>query len=95
MLEVIQGEGGLHMAKPEYLRQIRQLCDEKGWLLICDEVQCGMARTGKWFGYQHAGILPDVVTLAKGLSVIRIRMQDKAGNAKQEAWVRDLIFATQ
>ena len=67
MLEVIQGEGGLHMAKPEYLRQIRQLCDEKGWLLICDEVQCGMARTGKWFGYQHAGILPDVVTLAKGL----------------------------
>ena len=67
MLEVIQGEGGLHMAKLEYLRQMRQLCDEKGWLLICDEVQCGMARTGKWFGYQHADILPDVVTLAKGL----------------------------
>jgi acetylornithine/N-succinyldiaminopimelate aminotransferase len=43
------------------------LCDERGWLLICDEVQCGMARTGKWFGYQHAGILPDVATLAKGL----------------------------
>jgi acetylornithine/N-succinyldiaminopimelate aminotransferase len=43
------------------------LCDEKGWLMICDEVQCGMARTGKWFGYQHAGIQPDVATLAKGL----------------------------
>jgi acetylornithine aminotransferase len=46
---------------------LRQLCDEHGWLLICDEVQCGMARTGKWFGYQHAGIQPDVATLAKGL----------------------------
>ncbi len=67
MLEVLQGEGGIHLAKLEYLRELRQLCDEKGWLLICDEVQCGMARTGKWFGYQHAGILPDVATLAKGL----------------------------
>lgn len=67
MLEVLQGEGGIHLAKLEYQRELRQLCDEKGWLLICDEVQCGMARTGKWFGYQHAGILPDVVTLAKGL----------------------------
>jgi acetylornithine aminotransferase len=46
---------------------LRQLCDEQGWLLICDEVQCGMARTGKWFGYQHAGIQPDIATLAKGL----------------------------
>lgn len=67
MLEAIQGEGGVHLAQPEYLRQLRQLCDEKGWLLICDEVQCGMARTGQWFGYQHAGILPDVVSMAKGL----------------------------
>ncbi len=67
MLEVLQGEGGIHLAQLEYQRELRQLCDEKGWLLICDEVQCGMARTGKWFGYQHAGILPDVVTLAKGL----------------------------
>ena len=67
MLEAIQGEGGVHLARPEYLRQLRQLCDEKGWLLICDEVQCGMARTGQWFGYQHAGILPDVVSMAKGL----------------------------
>jgi acetylornithine aminotransferase len=67
MLEVLQGEGGIHMADPEYLRGVRKLCDERGLLLICDEVQCGMGRTGKWFAYQHAGILPDVVTLAKGL----------------------------
>ena len=68
MLEVLQGEGGIHMASPEYLQDLRKLCDERGWLLICDEVQCGMGRTGTWFGYQHAGILPDVVTLAKGLA---------------------------
>lgn len=67
MFEVLQGEGGVHLAKLEYQRELRQLCDEQGWLLICDEVQCGMARTGQWFGYQHAGIVPDVVTLAKGL----------------------------
>ena len=67
MLEVLQGEGGIHLADPDYLHGLRALCDERGWLLICDEVQCGIGRTGKWFGYQHAGILPDVVTLAKGL----------------------------
>lgn len=67
MLEMVQGEGGINIAGVEFQRSLRQLCDEKGWLLICDEVQCGMARTGKWFGYQHAGILPDVMTLAKGL----------------------------
>ena len=67
MLEIVQGEGGIHAASAAYQRELRALCDEKGWLLICDEVQCGMARTGKWFGYQHAEILPDVVTLAKGL----------------------------
>ncbi len=67
MLEIIQGEGGIHMADIEYQRELRKLCDAKGWLLICDEVQCGMARTGTWFGYQHADIVPDVVTLAKGL----------------------------
>jgi len=67
MLEAIQGEGGVHLAKLDYQRQLRQLCDEQGWLLIFDEVQCGLARTGQWFGYQHAGILPDVATLAKGL----------------------------
>ena len=68
MLEVLQGEGGIHMASAEYLQDLRKLCDEQGWLLICDEVQCGMGRIGTWFGYQHSGILPDVVTLAKGLA---------------------------
>jgi len=67
MLEILQGEGGIHLASAEFQRGLRQLCDERGWLLICDEVQCGMARTGKWFGYQHAGIQPDIATLAKGL----------------------------
>lgn len=67
MLEIVQGEGGIHLASLEYQKGLRQLCDEQGWLLICDEVQCGMARTGKWFGYQHAGIQPDIATLAKGL----------------------------
>lgn len=67
MLESIQGEGGIHLASLEYQKGLRQLCDAQGWLLICDEVQCGMARTGKWFGYQHAGIQPDIATLAKGL----------------------------
>jgi acetylornithine aminotransferase len=67
MLEIIQGEGGIHLASLDYQKALRQLCDEQGWLLICDEVQCGMARTGKWFGYQHAGIQPDIATLAKGL----------------------------
>ena len=68
MLEVLQGEGGIHMASAEYLQELRRLCDEQGGLLICDEVQCGMGRIGTWFGYQHSGILPDVVTLAKGLA---------------------------
>jgi len=66
-LEVLQGEGGIRVADLDYLRALRRLCDERGWLLMVDEVQCGIARTGKWFGYQWAGILPDVVTLAKGL----------------------------
>lgn len=67
MLEIVQGEGGIHIADVDFQRGLRQLCDEQGWLLICDEVQCGMGRTGTWFGFQHAGIHPDVVTLAKGL----------------------------
>jgi acetylornithine/N-succinyldiaminopimelate aminotransferase len=67
MLEMVQGEGGIHLADEEYQRELRKLCDSKGWLLICDEVQCGVARTGRWFGFQHAGIRPDIVTLAKGL----------------------------
>jgi len=68
MVEIIQGEGGVHIADVDFQRGLRALCDEKGWLLICDEVQCGMGRTGTWFGFQHAGIHPDVVTLAKGLA---------------------------
>jgi len=67
MVEIIQGEGGIHLASADFQMGIRRLCDDNGWLLICDEVQCGMARTGKWFGYQHAGIQPDIATLAKGL----------------------------
>ncbi|MBS0544643.1 MAG: aspartate aminotransferase family protein [Proteobacteria bacterium] len=67
MLEVIQGEGGVNMVDDAYLRDVRALCDEHGWLLICDEVQCGIGRTGVWFGWQHADVKPDVMTLAKGL----------------------------
>ena len=68
MLEIVQGEGGIHVADLDYQRSLRNLCDENDWLLICDEVQCGMGRTGTWFGFQHAGILPDVATMAKGLA---------------------------
>ncbi len=68
MYEAVQGEGGIHMADLDYQRAVRQLCDENGWLMICDEVQCGIGRTGPWFGFQHAGIVPDVATLAKGLA---------------------------
>ena len=67
MLEIVQGEGGINIADVEYQRGLRQFCDAQGWLLLCDEVQCGMGRTGTWFGFQHADIRPDVVTLAKGL----------------------------
>ncbi len=66
-LEVIQGEGGINPATVDYLRAVRQLCDDKGWLLMLDEVQCGIGRTGKWFAHQWAGIRPDVMPLAKGL----------------------------
>ena len=66
-LETIQGEGGVNPARVEYLQQVRQLCDERDWLLMIDEVQCGMGRTGKWFAHQWAGIKPDVMPLAKGL----------------------------
>ena len=65
--ETIQGEGGVNPMRIEYLQQVRQLCDERDWLLMIDEVQCGMGRTGKWFAHQWAGIKPDVMPLAKGL----------------------------
>ena len=65
--ETIQGEGGVNPMRVEYLQQLRQLCDEREWLMMIDEVQCGMGRTGKWFAHQWAGIVPDVMPLAKGL----------------------------
>ena len=65
--EAIQGEGGVHAMHLDYLQAVRQLCDERDWLLMIDEVQCGMGRTGKWFAHQWAGITPDVMPLAKGL----------------------------
>jgi len=67
LVEPIQGEGGIRIADIEYLQQLRQICNEQNWLLMLDEVQCGVGRTGKWFAHQHAGISPDVMTLAKGL----------------------------
>lgn len=66
-LEVLQGEGGIRVADRDYVRGLRKLCDERGWLLMIDEVQSGIGRTGKWFGYQWADIRPDVITIAKGL----------------------------
>ena len=66
--ETIQGEGGVNPMRAEYLRQLRQLCDQRDWLMMIDEVQCGMGRTGKWFAHQWAGIVPDVMPLAKGLA---------------------------
>ncbi|MDZ4074324.1 MAG: aspartate aminotransferase family protein [Hylemonella sp.] len=65
--ETIQGEGGINAMRAEYLQQVRKLCDQQDWLLMIDEVQCGMGRTGKWFAHQWAGIKPDVMPLAKGL----------------------------
>ncbi len=65
--EAIQGEGGVNPMDKDYLRDVRALCDAQDWLLMIDEVQCGMGRTGKWFAHQWAGIVPDVMPLAKGL----------------------------
>jgi predicted acetylornithine/succinylornithine family transaminase len=67
LLESVQGEGGVVPAPPGYLAGVRQLCDERGALLMLDEVQTGFARTGRWFGFEHDGIRPDVVTMAKGM----------------------------
>lgn len=67
LFEVIQGEGGINICHNEFLQGLRKLCDAKNWLLMLDEVQSGIGRTGKWFAHQHAGIKPDVMTLAKGL----------------------------
>lgn len=67
MLEPIQGEGGVVPADAEYLQSVQKLCNERGILLIIDEVQTGFCRTGKWFGFEHAGIRPDAITMAKGM----------------------------
>ncbi|HUQ62621.1 MAG TPA: acetylornithine transaminase [Acidimicrobiales bacterium] len=67
LLESIQGEGGVNVAPGQYLRDVRALCNERGVLLMLDEVQTGLGRTGRWFGFQHSGISPDVVTMAKAL----------------------------
>lgn len=67
LVEAVQGEGGVVPATPEFLRGLRALCDEKNLLLFCDEVQCGMGRTGQWFGFQAYGVQPDGCSLAKGL----------------------------
>ncbi len=67
LVEPIQGEGGIRIPGSEYLSRLRALCDQEGWLLICDEIQTGMGRTGQWFAHEHAHIKPDVMTLAKAL----------------------------
>ena len=67
VLESVQGEGGVVPAGDEYLQAVRRVCDERGILLVMDEIQTGLARTGRWFGYQHAGVQPDIVTMAKAL----------------------------
>ena len=67
LMEPIQGEGGVVIPSPGYLRALRKLCDERGWLLMLDEVQTGMCRTGRWFAFQHEDIVPDVMALAKSL----------------------------
>jgi acetylornithine aminotransferase len=67
-IEPIQGEGGINVSRLEYLRGLFEICQQRQWLFMSDEVQCGLGRTGKWFVYQHAGFLPDVVPLAKGLA---------------------------
>ena len=67
LLEPLQGEGGVNPADADYVRAVRRLCDERGILLIFDEVQTGFGRTGKWFGFEHFGIRPDIITMAKAL----------------------------
>ncbi len=67
LIEPVQGEGGVNVPAPGYLKALRDMCDQRGWLLMLDEVQTGIARTGAWFAFQHEDIVPDVVCLAKGL----------------------------
>jgi len=67
LVEPIQGEGGVHVPQKGYLKSLREICDQNNWLLMCDEIQTGIGRTGKWFAHQHCDITPDVMTLAKAL----------------------------
>ncbi|MDA8127794.1 MAG: acetylornithine transaminase [Betaproteobacteria bacterium] len=67
LVEVVQGEGGINIMPSDVLGGLRQICDDHGWLLMLDEVQTGIGRTGTWFGFQHSGVMPDVMALAKGL----------------------------
>lgn len=68
LVEPFQGEGGVNIPEVHYLRKLRDLCDQNGWLLMLDEIQSGIGRSGKWFAFQHSHIMPDVITLAKGLA---------------------------
>ncbi|MBR3655018.1 MAG: aspartate aminotransferase family protein [Elusimicrobia bacterium] len=68
MIELVQGEGGINIADKKFVKDLRKLCDDKNLLLICDEIQCGLARTGKTFAWQHYGIKPDIFTLAKAIA---------------------------
>lgn len=68
MMELVQGESGVHLLDAEYVQAVRKLCDEKGLLLIFDEIQTGIGRTGKLFAYEHYGVEPDIFTLAKALA---------------------------
>ena len=68
LVELIQGEGGINICHADYLHGLREICNANGWLLMLDEVQSGTGRTGKWFAFQHSGVIPDVMTLAKGLA---------------------------
>lgn len=85
LMETVQGEGGIYPADEKFLRQVRQLCDERDILLILDEIQCGMGRTGDWFAYQGYGIMPDIMTSAKalgcGIPVGAFLMNEKVAKA--------------
>ena len=87
LVEPIQGEGGINIPDPDYLNQLREICDQKNWLLMLDEIQTGMCRTGEWFAFQHNNIQPDVMTLAKalgnGVPIGACLANEKAGEVLQ------------
>lgn len=87
LVEPIQGEGGINVPKHDYLNELREICDQHDWLLMLDEIQTGMGRTGKWFAFQHNNIQPDVMTIAKalgnGVPIGACLANEKAGNVFQ------------